>query len=84
MQDVVEEAQVIEQGEVLEDETDVANAEQSSLPVAQPVDLVVLHANRARPARNDPGDQMQQRGLPAAARPNQRGALSFLHGQAID
>ena len=84
MEDVVEQVQIVQQLEVLEDKTDVADAERASAGVAQGADVGVVHSDAAFRGRDDAGHQVEQRGLARAARPDHGELLTCMHLQGRD
>lgn len=79
--DVVPDGQVGEQVEELEDDADVSPAIERPLPVGKGGDVAAADPDRPGGRRVDAGDEVKERRLPAAGRPDDREELAGGHGQ---
>ena len=68
IQNVLSRREIVEQREILKDETDLAGAKPATRSVGKPCNLVPGHCDPATVGRQDPGDQVQKSCLATAAR----------------
>ena len=81
MQDVVQDVEVVQEREVLEDEADAEDPEPPPFAVGQLADRDPVDGHAAGARRDDPGDQVEQRGLARPARPDDRDRLAVADGE---
>src|SRR6266511_169142 len=77
-QDVLEHGQVAEQVEELEHEPQSCAPEAGQTGFAEPAQVLPRHPHPATARPVDPGDQVEQGGLPAPRRPHDRRQLATL------